>query len=176
MNTRNLSARCPNCGDESFDVREITEAVRWSSAPGAELIPVVIPVMRCNCCDCQWKDYRAEEAQAEALRQYLNRKNWVLLWLDDVRPAPVGWTHVKTVEAAKALLSQGNVYQASLDHDLGDDEHIGTGYTLVCWMEETGHWPINGTVVHSANPVGRRRMQIAIDRWYTRQQQSGQRL
>ena len=55
----------------------------------------------------------------------------VFLWLDDVRPAPEGWVHVKTVEEAKGYLVKGNVQRASLDHDLGDDE-AGTGYTLVC--------------------------------------------
>lgn len=105
------------------------------------------------------------------------------LWLDDVRPAPPGWTHVKTVDAAKAALMSGNVSRASLDHDLGwcescrndtavrgyaevigSCEHIGTGYSLVCWMEETGNWPREKPTVHSANPVGAARMRQAIDR------------
>lgn len=42
--------------------------------------------------------------------------------------------------------------------------HNGTGYDLVCWMEETGHWPRSRPVVHSANRVGAARMQLAIDR------------
>ncbi len=41
------------------------------------------------------------------------------LWLDDVRSAPEGWTHVHTVEQAKALLISHHVSEASLDHDLG---------------------------------------------------------
>jgi hypothetical protein len=78
---------------------------------------------------------------------------------------------------------------ASLDHDLGacnecskgltPDEwlekssyasmpncsHFGTGYELVCWMEETGHWPtVYWPTVHSANAVGRLRMEQAIER------------
>ena len=43
-------------------------------------------------------------------------------------------------------------------------DHFGTGYTLVCWMEETGIWPKEKPTVHSANPVGRARMRAAIDR------------
>ncbi len=169
MNTMpRCTPKCPECADEDIGLIEVPETLRWSSAPGADPIPVVIPVLRCNYCDFAWEDQRAEDARAEAIRRYLAEKGWVLLWLDDVRPAPIGWTLVKTVEAAKELLAKGNVYQASLDHDLGDDENVGTGYTLVCWMEESGHWPINGTAVHSANPVGRRRMQVAIDRWYNR--------
>lgn len=109
------------------------------------------------------------------------------LWLDDIRPAPVGWTHVKTVEEAKPYLEAGRVNRASLDHDLGacgdcmggrsieqwltesgmtampHCDHFGTGYTLVCWMEETGHWPREKPTVHSANPAGRERMRLVID-------------
>jgi hypothetical protein len=109
------------------------------------------------------------------------------LWLDDMRPAPEGWVHVKTADEAKQYLASGIVQKASLDHDLGvckdcysgspeqwlDEhsyqsmphcDHFGTGYTLVCWMEETGHWPAEKPTVHSANPAGRAKMRAAIDR------------
>lgn len=46
------------------------------------------------------------------------------LWLDDVRPAPEGWTWCKNIEDAKALLLTGTVVEASLDHDLGMDAVI----------------------------------------------------
>lgn len=116
-----------------------------------------------------------------------------LLWLDDIRPAPPGWIHVKTDVEARAWLLRG-VHAASLDHDLGacetclegltpeawlekhefqsmpNCEHFGTGYTLVCWMEETGNWPTEKPTVHSRNPAGRMKMQAAIDRHYDRQQ------
>lgn len=117
------------------------------------------------------------------------------LWLDDIRPAPIGWHWAKTVEEAKEYLASGNVVNASLDHDLGicdtckqasglstpeewleahayqsmpHCEHAGTGYTLVCWMEETGNWPTKKPTVHSDNPAGRQRMQAAIDREWSR--------
>jgi hypothetical protein len=41
------------------------------------------------------------------------------LYLDYVRPVPPGWVLVKTVDEANALLLQGIVQRASLDHDLG---------------------------------------------------------
>ena len=109
------------------------------------------------------------------------------LWLDDMRPAPDGWQHAKTVGEAQEMLLTGDVTEASLDHDLGacdacmggrtvngwlhstnftqmpNCDHFGTGYTLVCWMEETGNWPKTKPVVHSRNPAGRARMQQAID-------------
>jgi hypothetical protein len=108
------------------------------------------------------------------------------LWLDDERPAPDGWVHVKTDAEARVLLAQGIVQDASLDHDLGacddcmrggDKEdwlsrtkyrempnciHFGTGYTLICWIEETGHWPKGSISVHSANAAGRAKMMAAI--------------
>jgi hypothetical protein len=98
------------------------------------------------------------------------------LWLDDVRdPALfgcIGWTWAKTADEAIALLRTGEVTECSLDHDLSIDQTIGvadwmnpaevTGYDVVCWMEEHGIWPVNGTRVHSMNPEGRRRMEAAI--------------
>jgi hypothetical protein len=113
------------------------------------------------------------------------------LWLDDIRPAPDGWCWVKTDAEARIVMQSGPIEEASLDHDLGackecmgdmeDAEdwlsrnqyvsmpncpHFGTGYTFVCWMEETGHWPLKKPRVHSANPVGRAKMQAAIDKHY----------
>lgn len=43
------------------------------------------------------------------------------LWLDDVRPAPEGWVHVRTAEEAREKLLAGGVVECSLDHDLGYD-------------------------------------------------------
>ena len=44
--------------------------------------------------------------------------------------------------------------------------HFGTGYDLVCWMEENNMWPVHKPHVHSANPVGAAKMRIAIDKQY----------
>jgi hypothetical protein len=88
------------------------------------------------------------------------------LWLDDVRPAPDGWTWVKDAHEAIALLARGEVEIASLDHDLGDDPW--TGYYVLCWVERVmgdGQWygPLPRFLVHSSNPVGRSKMEQAID-------------
>jgi hypothetical protein len=109
------------------------------------------------------------------------------LWLDDRRPAPAGWTRAHTVAEAQAYLQTGGVDEASLDHDLGaceacmgglsveewaeahdwdmpHCEHLGTGYSLCVWMEETGYWPKQKPRVHSMNHRGSARMQAIIDR------------
>lgn len=87
-------------------------------------------------------------------------------------------------------LRRGGVRALSLDHDLGacdaclagrsaeawlkesdfqsmpNCEHVGTGYTLLCWMEQSGCWPMDKPTIHSRNPVGRARMQAVINRRY----------
>jgi hypothetical protein len=91
------------------------------------------------------------------------------VWLDDVRTAPEGWVHVKTPEEAIELLRSGEVEEISLDHDLAlaTAESERTGYDVLTWLEEavaTGAWSHSLPVirVHSANPVGQRRMEQAI--------------
>jgi hypothetical protein len=75
------------------------------------------------------------------------------LWLDDVREPPgEDWTWVKTVPEAKEILGSQEVSEASLDHDLGEDEPEGR--TLVLWMAENDVWPSQEPVVHSGNVVG----------------------
>lgn len=85
------------------------------------------------------------------------------LWLDDLRPPPEGWRSVKTVEEAITLLEDGEVSEASLDHDLGDGEQ--EGYRLCLWMAEHGVWPSRALSVHSSNPPGAERMCGVIERY-----------
>src|SRR4051812_30082955 len=104
------------------------------------------------------------------------------LYLDDMRPAPIGWTLAKTVEEAKTILLNNEVSEASLDHDLGacadcmkgrtpeqwlveshyktmpNCEHFGTGYTLLCWMEKENVWPKDRVLIHTANAEARKKM------------------
>jgi hypothetical protein len=98
------------------------------------------------------------------------------MWLDDIRD-PVkfghfGWKWVKTADEAIALLATGQVVEASLDHDLDPTASTGntpiekTGYDVVCWMEATGTWPVQGVRVHSQNPAGGERMRKVIAKHY----------
>lgn len=86
------------------------------------------------------------------------------LWLDDLRPAPEGWRHVQTAEQAIACLLQGAVREISLDHDLGEPS-AGTGYDVACAVERLaaeGVLPRLRWSIHSANPVGRAKMEAAL--------------
>jgi len=87
------------------------------------------------------------------------------LWIDDERHPPEGWIWVKTaLDAIKALrVCQFDII--SFDHDLGDDG--GTGYDVLLYLEaqvfSQPNFQCAELRVHSANPVGRHRMQQAID-------------
>lgn len=86
------------------------------------------------------------------------------LFLDDERECPDGWYPVKTVGHAIAVLSGGKVTNISFDHDLGTD---ATGYTLAVWLENAVYqepqFPVPEMAIHSANPVGRAKIQQCID-------------
>lgn len=98
------------------------------------------------------------------------------VWLDDSRPAPAGWMHLRSVTAVQELLKARLVREISLDHDLGwcgdcirDGAHLRktgqrhcphtpTGYDLCVWMADTGLWPAVPPAVHSGNLEGGARM------------------
>ena len=88
------------------------------------------------------------------------------IWLDDSRPMPPGFDyHAKTAVEAIELLASGGVTAISLDHDLGDD--CGSGYEVACYIEQGAFDGTLATVevsIHSANPVGRERMEQAISK------------
>lgn len=89
------------------------------------------------------------------------------VWLDDERPAPGGWVHVKDFAECLVALGQNEVSELSLDHDLGDPEPTMTGYGVVLFIESmaaVGNWEYvpDKMRVHSANPVGRAKMEAGI--------------
>lgn len=89
------------------------------------------------------------------------------LWLDDERPAPVCWVHVKTAQAAIDLIAAGGVAEVSLDHDLGEPEAmVGNGYMVLVAMEVMaadgpGQRLPRKIEIHTANPAARNRMVAA---------------
>lgn len=96
------------------------------------------------------------------------------LYLDDERPTPDGWMRAFTAAEAISLLEAGAVEEISLDHDLGPPE-AGTGYDVASWIEEQAAFGKLAPLawrVHSANPVGRARMEAAMngaERFWSRQ-------
>ena len=96
-------------------------------------------------------------------------------WIDDVRPAPAGWTWVKSVDDAKRVISNrftcswyetmcgDQIEIISLDYDAGEFAQFGGDYIkLLDWLEEEHLcYPIH---LHTANPVGRENMRRIIRR------------
>ena len=85
------------------------------------------------------------------------------LWLDDERAMPPQFdTQVKTAEEAITLLKTQQVTHISFDHDLGEGQ---TGYDVAKWIEKRawyGTMPPMEWQIHSANPVGRQNITIAM--------------
>lgn len=85
------------------------------------------------------------------------------LWIDDVRPAPKGWIHLKTVEVAIDFISNhDDIAVISLDHDAGDygpPDYI----EVLKWMEEK-MYPAPPIRLHSMNVVGVQNMRAIIQR------------
>ena len=85
------------------------------------------------------------------------------LWLDDERDMHKKYNFkVETFEDAVEILATFEVRSVSLDHDLGTEKN---GYDLACWIErETANGlPRLEWNVHSANPVGSKRITQALE-------------
>ena len=90
----------------------------------------------------------------------------IKVYLDDVRHTPQGWTRAYTAQEAIDLLATNDVSIISLDHDLGNDDMVGTGYDVLLYIEErmafTEYQPPT-MIVHSSNLSARVKMELAID-------------
>ena len=97
------------------------------------------------------------------------------IWLDDIRPIPEGYDFwAKNYYEMIGLLISGNVTFVSFDHDLGmlGNETIldpkNTGYEVAKVIEGLasgdGDFYIKpiGWDIHSANPAGRRNIELAM--------------
>ena len=98
------------------------------------------------------------------LKQYINES--IKVYLDDERQEPNGWIRVKTPSEVIKLLKKKDVSHLSLDHDLGDDKNIGTGYDVLNWIEEqvftNKNFKCPEITIHTANPSARRKMELAL--------------
>ena len=100
------------------------------------------------------------------------------LWIDDVRPAPEGWTWAKSVDIALKFIGgcqlRDEKLEISLDYDAGDyavenKDYIDILDTLEVCCNEFEFWKdyVENKVVfhlHSANPVGCENMRRIIKR------------
>lgn len=106
------------------------------------------------------------------------------LWVDDCRPKPEGFdVHAKNAKEAIEHLENGRVTDVSLDHDLASVANDASGYFIAKWIEVEacmGRLPRLAWAIHSANPVGRHYMEMALQNadhyWdeHERRKQNGQ--
>jgi hypothetical protein len=94
-----------------------------------------------------------------------------VLVIDDVRSFSFPAVYARTVREAEPLLFAHEWDEVWLDHDLGLLSAAPTVMPLVNKMERLAYegtvLPITTVFVHTANPVGRRNIIAALDRWYT---------
>lgn len=76
------------------------------------------------------------------------------------------WVWARTAPEAIQILAAGGVVEVSLDHDLGEESEVGTGYDVLVWIEEqvasddAYQPPILG--IHTSNIGARDRMESAV--------------
>lgn len=89
------------------------------------------------------------------------------VYLDDQRKPGGDWVVTQTVAETIKLLETRMVDELSLDHDLGEDDTVGTGYDVLLWLEQQvatkGFKPPAILKVHSANSAARPKMEQAIE-------------
>lgn len=102
------------------------------------------------------------------------------IWLDDCRPMPKNFdVHCFSAKECIDLIEEktSEITQVSFDHDLADTRNTPeqTGYTVACYIEELAY---NRRIkriswnVHSANPIGKKRIESAMnnaERYWKRQ-------
>lgn len=86
------------------------------------------------------------------------------LFVDDERQAPVGWIRATSCHEAMDIFDAfgGACEAVSIDHDLGDGP---SGYDFATWLElrqAEGFYVPSDLACHSANPVGRARIEQCL--------------
>ncbi len=96
----------------------------------------------------------------------------IKLWVDDVRPAPKGYTWLKSVKGVETLLlyfKYNNIEDEiliDLDHDAGEYAWDGGDYIkLLDWLEAENMVDAGFAFhIHSMNPVGIQNMRTIIQK------------
>lgn len=97
------------------------------------------------------------------------------LWVDDIRPIPSDcgdeWCSARSAWEALLKLELLTFDTVSLDHDLAS--RVGnkelTGYDILVWLVQRkldGHHVPSKIAVHSANPVGVKKMKDVISKYW----------
>lgn len=90
------------------------------------------------------------------------------LYIDDVRAAPEGFTHVaRTFNEAQAAIQKFDWDRISFDHDLGSDSIYENGLTLMNRLEELVFLEVRTAPyveVHSANAGAQTAMRQCADK------------
>lgn len=77
----------------------------------------------------------------------------MMIYLDDERPTPDGWTRTWTVSQTITALETRQVTHLSLDNDLGFGQ--AEGYHVMDWLEEKVYndktFPLPVITIHSSN-------------------------
>ncbi|MDD6657530.1 MAG: hypothetical protein PUE95_09610 [Lachnospiraceae bacterium] len=92
------------------------------------------------------------------------------IWVDDLRPIPVGYEGTRSVNETIALIEEAErngetIELIDLDHDLGDYAMDGGDAIKILdyLVERETFYPI---AIHTANPVGRANMERIIERFW----------
>lgn len=96
----------------------------------------------------------------------------IKIWVDDIRPAPDGYIHCRSVNETKAAIHQyerdfnDDTILISLDYDSGDYFNDGGDYIKILeWLEEEGIVDTGYFFhLHTRNPVGAKNMRRIIQR------------
>ena len=87
------------------------------------------------------------------------------LLIDDLRNISADVV-ARTFDAGIDALKNGPYDVLYLDHDLGDEDPAKTGYGIMCFIEANPQYKPNSIVLVTSNPVGRKNMQVVIDKLY----------
>jgi len=93
----------------------------------------------------------------------VNDSSDIKIWLDDERPSPKEYVHLKTVSECIELLETGKVRHINFDHDLGTKL---TGHDLALWIEkrafEDSNFRVPSYAIQSANIIGSRNIESTM--------------
>ena len=92
-----------------------------------------------------------------------------ILLIDDIRNIEASVIARSFEEGIRQLKINGPWDVLLLDHDLGSFDENGreyTGYDIMCWLEENTEFLPGSIDCVSANPIGRRRIEVVRNKLY----------